>query len=333
MNREPVNTDDPQLTAFALGELSASEAAEFEARLQLSPKARQEFDELKDVMNLLGEGLKREWKSGCGVPSLKLLDSVPASNIVRAEFRPSARRYVLVGAAAAAAIAAMAYFQVSTSQNEELPVAFAADPTPLEVAEVVRGHGEVHVPRLMLAEEVSDLASLDLADSADVAGSGNVDATYLDAAQVIPASFHPAAAGLASNRPEGAERVDSYLPPLHGVSRTFKSGMIERRLGKSEDRLAASGTGSVLVRGYVTMGGRESAGSTGNAFQPVSISGNPVVNEESDLRLLADLNGLQRDLSEAIAGMPEDSHDRVKLARVLERSQRMVEQLKQEITR
>ncbi len=37
MNREPVNPDDPQMTAYALGELSAAEAAEFEARLQVSP--------------------------------------------------------------------------------------------------------------------------------------------------------------------------------------------------------------------------------------------------------------------------------------------------------
>jgi anti-sigma factor RsiW len=49
MNREPVNPDDPQMTAYALGELSAAESAEFEARLQLSPVARRELAEMKET--------------------------------------------------------------------------------------------------------------------------------------------------------------------------------------------------------------------------------------------------------------------------------------------
>jgi hypothetical protein len=58
-----------------------------------------------------------------------------------------------------------------------------------------------------------------------------------------------------------------------------------------------------------------------------------VVNEESDLRLLADLNGLQKELSEVIAEMPEDSEDRVSLERILERSERVVSRLKAEMAR
>ena len=43
MNREPINPDDPQLTAYALGELSSQETAEFEAQLRLSPTAQKEL--------------------------------------------------------------------------------------------------------------------------------------------------------------------------------------------------------------------------------------------------------------------------------------------------
>ena len=49
MHREPVNSDDPQMTAYALGELTVAEAAEFEARLQDSPKARRELGEMRQI--------------------------------------------------------------------------------------------------------------------------------------------------------------------------------------------------------------------------------------------------------------------------------------------
>lgn len=305
MQREPVNPDDPQMTAYALGELSTSEAAEFEARLALSPNARRELDEMRLVMDLLGEGLKREWRSECEGPSLTLLAPAPDSVIVRGEFRPSRRRYSLIGAAAAAAVVAMGIYSFRAVQPEAAGLASAPNwgaPTPAESA---GGEGTVHVPRLMLAEEVSDLASLDFVSAEDAAAAETVDASYLDANQVVPASFQPAS--VADRGLQDLDRVDSYLPPIHGglESRGFKSGMIER--------LGGLGAGS-------------------SSFRTVSISGTPVVDDESDLRLLADLNGLQRDLSEAIAGMPEGSHDRAKLTRVLERSQRLVDQLKREIS-
>lgn len=305
MQREPVNPDDPQMTAYALGELSASEAAEFESRLLLSPNARRELDDLRVVMDLLGEGLKREWKSGCEVPSLTLLAPAADSVIVRGEFRPSRRRYSLAGAAAAAALVAMGVYSFRPVQPEAAALASAPNWGAPNPAEAAGGEGTVHVPRLMLAEEVSDLASLDFVSAEDAAAAEAVDASYLDANQVVPASFHPGS--VAERGLQGIERVDSYLPPIHGDlgNRGFKSGMIER--------LGGPGGGS-------------------SSFRTVSITGSPVVNEESDLRLLADLNGLQRDLSEAIAGMPENSHDRAKLTRVLERSQRLVDQLKREIS-
>ena len=68
-------------------------------------------------------------------------------------------------------------------------------------------------------------------------------------------------------------------------------------------------------------------------FRPVSISGNPVVNEEADLQLLADLNGLQKDLSEVIKGMPESSAEKPVLEGILEKNRRLISQLKLELTR
>lgn len=335
MNREPVNPDDPQMTAYALGELSASEAAEFEGRLLLSPNARRELDAMQQVMRLLGEGLAREWKVESESPSLKLLEPLPENVVVCEKFRPARRKFASTGAwAAVVAVSAIAFLSFSSGEREKVGMAFSGGlvETRFDPADSVGG---VHVPRLLLAEEVTDLASLDLADAAEGIPPSALDASYLDAKQVIPTAFRPSASASVVERGpvESADRVDSYLPPIRAGFNGggFKSGMIERRLGKSEANLA-SGSSSVVVRGYVTMGGGSATNLVSTTFQPVSISGNPVVNEESDLRLLADLNGLQRDLSDAIAEMPEGSQERLKLERVLERSQRLVSQFSRDIS-
>jgi hypothetical protein len=334
MNREPVNPDDPQMTAYALGELSASEAVEFEARLLHSPNAQRELEEMRQVMKLLGDGLAREWKLESESPSLKLLDPLPDNVLVCGDFRPVRRKFASLGAwAAAIAVSAIAFLSLSSVEDKTVEVAFSGDLVETEL-DRVDGVGGIHVPRLLLAEEVTDLAALDLVDAAEGISPSALDASYLDAKQVIPTAFRPSNGASLAERGavEGAERVDSYLPPIHAGfnGRGFKSGMIERRLGKEAN--LASGSSSVVVRGYVTMGGGSATSLVSTAFQPVSISGNPVVNEESDLRLLADLNGLQRDLSDAIADLPEDSHERSKLEKVLERSQRLVSQLSREIS-
>ena len=191
---------------------------------------------------------------------------------------------------------------------------------------------------VFLAEEVGDLSALDLADGAEVS-SPAIDASYLESDSVIPASFQPGHSASRSSSLEripGVDRVDSYLPPMGGLlgGRGTTTGMIERRLGRGES-MGSNQSTSVLVSGYVTMGGGGNSASPRllGGFRPVSISGNPVVNEESDLRLLADLNGLQKDLSEVIAEMPKDATERTDLERILARSQRVVAQLKSEMTR
>jgi anti-sigma factor RsiW len=336
MNREPVNPDDPQMTAYALGELSAAESAEFEARLQLSPVARRELAEMKEVMKLLAEGLRGEWQTECERPALKLLDPLPAGGVVvPVDFRPRARRAIAAAAGIAALIlSGAAVFNVPRPFSGPEGGFAAADAVGADVRPTLAAASR-HVPQLFLAEEVEDLSSLNLV------GEGTlphlpVDATYLEADAVIPASFHPshgASRHDSTLRSAGFDRVDSYLPPLDEESRHRGSTtLIERRLGRG-DGGGANGSDRVLVSGYVTMGGGEMAPRLAGGFRPVSISGNPVVNEESDLRLLADLNGLQKELSEVIAEMPEDSEDRVSLERILERSERVVSRLKAEMAR
>lgn len=339
MNRELINPDDPQMTAYALGELSVAEAAEFEARLQSSPMAQAELASMREIMDLLSDGLRGEWQAGLKRPELKLLDPVASDRavIIEGNFRP-VRRNFAVAAAVAGMMLVGGMLVISEKGNEKNNEVAGTTEVPAVMALAQAGGApSVHVPQLFLAEEVEDISRLDLADES--AGTSPVDASYLDAGQVIPVSFVPGSGPLriASDRVE-LERVDSYLPPLSDFhfGRSLKTGMIEKRLNSGS--LATADTrraDSVLVSGYVTMGvGAQQENSRVLAgFRPVSISGNPVVNEEADLQLLADLNGLQKDLSEVIKGMPENSAERPVLEGILEKNRRLISQLKLELTR
>ena len=55
-----MNTDDPKLTAYALGELDAAECAAMEAALRDDPQARAHVAELRAFTGLLGRELKEE---------------------------------------------------------------------------------------------------------------------------------------------------------------------------------------------------------------------------------------------------------------------------------
>jgi hypothetical protein len=265
-----------------------------------------------------------------------LLDPVPAGSVVvPVDFRPSSRRVI----AAAAGIAALILSGTAVFKSNQSPAGAgieiaAAGGETAGSRPVLTADGR-HVPQLFLAEEVEDLSSLNLVGDGALPHVP-VDASYLEADAVIPASFHPTHGTTrhdSSLRPTGLDRVDSYLPPLDEWSRHRGSTtLIERRLGRGNG-VEANGSDRVLVSGYVTMGGGEVAPRFAGAFRPVSISGNPVVNEESDLRLLADLNGLQKELSEVITEMPRDSEDRASLERILERSERVVSRLKEEMAR
>ena len=60
-----LSPDDPKLTAYALGELDHSEAAEFERELQSDPELREAVAEIRETAALL----KREFSQG---PALSL---------------------------------------------------------------------------------------------------------------------------------------------------------------------------------------------------------------------------------------------------------------------
>ena len=88
MNREPVNTDDPQMTAYALGELSIAESVEFEAKLKDSPEAARELAEMNAVMGLLSKGLAQEWESETENTELEVVPSVESNVVVEGSFGP-----------------------------------------------------------------------------------------------------------------------------------------------------------------------------------------------------------------------------------------------------
>jgi len=108
--------------------------------------------------------------------------------------------------------------------------------------------------------------------------------------------------------------------------------MIETRLGR--DNARSSGADSVFVSGYVTMGGgnyapeRLESGIQG--FRPVSISANPVSDNATNLQILADLNGLEKELSELFEEFPEESAEKADLERILARSRKVLSQLQAE---
>ncbi|MEX2579602.1 MAG: hypothetical protein WD342_11145 [Verrucomicrobiales bacterium] len=354
MNREPVNPDDPELTAYALGELNAAEKAEFEVRLQSSPQARRELESMSEVMSMLSTGLKNEWEEEMELPVLQLVQqetSADESNhksIVPVTFRDSRR---VVGAIAAAlAVMLVVVGTVSMQENEtelaladdvsvEPRIAVASDTTP--VASLPET--SVHVPRLFLAEEIDDLSGsdLDLAEVLEQRTPGaDIDASYLEATSVIPASHKstivPGGGRLspAVYELETSNRVDSYLPPVD--ERGGETGMIDLQSGKTF-AVDDQGPSKIFVRGYVTMGEESSSAERKGfelaGFRPVAMSGNPVFNDEHDLQILAQMRELQSDLSRVIAEMPEGSSSRLKLEHVLEKSRRVTVELNQELSR
>lgn len=350
MNREPINPDDPQMSAYALGELSVAEAAEFEIRLQDSPLARAELTSMREIMGLLSKGLREEWKDGASHPALTLLEPFSGgarSTVVVGEFRPVKRGLASAAAVAAVlAVGSVSFFNRSERTETAPAPLLSVSEVPSVIEPVILAASPAvasHVPRLFLAEEVDDVAALDLAVDSDDLGT-RVDPSYLDSNHLIPAGFAPGTAQgrvISPERSQVFDRVDSYLPPLSGLasSRGVSTGMIETRLGRDKARSngAPRGDGSVFVSGYVTMGGGSYAPASFDGgvqgFRPVSISSNPVADDEVSLQILADLNGLEKELSELFEELPDESAGKADLERILEKSRKVVSQLQTEFSR
>ncbi|NNE91840.1 MAG: hypothetical protein HKN23_09345 [Verrucomicrobiales bacterium] len=60
MKTEPIESNDPQITAYAIGELRPDEAADFECQLAQSPTAEAELDEIRETVSWLREGFADE---------------------------------------------------------------------------------------------------------------------------------------------------------------------------------------------------------------------------------------------------------------------------------
>ncbi len=322
MNREPINPDDPRMTDYLLGELAPAERADFESRLLHSPEARGELASMQHVMDLLGEGLRHEWLADAPASLFRVVEhSTDAeTKVVRPAFLPRLAKFAAAAAVGALLLVGSAlHFSGST-------------PEDVSLSDVGIPGQSAAGPRLFLAEEIDDLSILQLADGSDASDS-SIDASYLEADSVLPASYKPFAKGSSMERGDSLDRVDSYLPPVGSlVPVRGTTGMIENRL-ESRNAGGSSDRGvSVLVSGYVTMGGGGSAAARPRSFQPVSISGNPVVNEENELRLLAELNSLQKALAGVVEGLPEEASERADLERVLDRSRRVVSQMVKELS-
>lgn len=326
------------MTAYALGEMSAAESAEYAAKLQDSPIARAELSSMQEVMSLLGAGLREEWTSSVERPALKLLDPVeiaPDRVVIPVDFRLK-----WFPAAAAAAVAVMGIvggtflsregdtkkIALLTSASSEMAIGESS----LQTSSSSNGVAGAHFPQLLLAEEIEDVSSLDLVGQKEI-GDSQIDASYLEADQIIPASYSPALGGA---RPIVPERIDSYLPPMS--ARGASTGMIERRLnGHGQGIGAPDSDGRVLVRGYVQMGGdiHQTSARFLAGFNPVSISENPVENAAGGLTVLSELNNLQQELSEMASEMPRGVKERIRLEELASKSSRLLGQLKSELTR
>jgi len=341
MNREPVNPDDPQLTAYALGEMSAAESAEFEARLEASPLARKELEGMSDVMSMLSDGLKSEWEEEVARPKLQVLPSLesPAEEtegqVVSVDFRGPRR--VAIAAAAAVALTLVAGFAIvskpgqvavadwgSSPGGETIPASVDPEAGEVEPAVLAKSAGGVPVPELFLAEEVDDVSQLDLAHDWGVDGESAIDATYLDG--LTPVSLRSGdgsairtAAG--ESRKVSTDRVDSYLPPVSAMDLRQEKG--KARMRQFASLRGASATEPGDHRRMVAL--HSSVGSTGN--------GSEADLPEADLRLLANFQTIQRELTELVEAMPEESEERGELRSILDRNRRALAELKRQFSR
>ncbi len=336
MTREPVNTDDPQMTAYALGELSIAESVEFEAKLKDSPLAARELAEMNAVMGLLSKGLAQEWESETENTELEVVPSVESNVVVEGSFGPGRKTLF----AAAAAVAMMAVVGSNFVNSGSGPVASngsangkfamsAASQDSVEPANTVDRGTVANVPQLFLADEVDDINGLQLATADD-----SIDATYLDASSIVPASYHSDSGSGAKNAL--MSRVDSYLPPVadHGSAAvTIENRLGERLISSSDDQGIES---PVFVRGFVSMDGSDShldhGGKILAGFKPVSISGNPVQSGEMDLKILSELSGVQRELERVVSEMPESEARRSQLIQILNRNREAMSDLKREFS-
>jgi len=251
MDRNPIDIDDPRLTAYALGELPAHEVDEFERRLEVSPLAQKELEATTEMVGLLSAGLESEWNAQIDGPAPA---QVSSANVVAAQFGTVSSRKRGSGLAIAAALAAMIgiVFFVGGRPAGTEGLSWAGLDTSAVPNSVDDGSIEFDVPELLLTEEVSDGEGF---RSASWTTKGPVDASYLDAGQVIKTSHRPASGGFvpaAGSLSQWDARPDSYLPnPVVdrvGDDALMRSaGMRVRELSRIASTLVGGGESAVLT--------------------------------------------------------------------------------------
>lgn len=242
----PIEAEDSPLTRYALGELEGNEATGLERRLHSESAVRAELEETREIMALLREGLRNEWKEQLEGPS----EPAPVESVIvpvdfaatatREEADSSnarrARRKSATGLAVAAAAAI--FLGVGALLVDGDPGPRGASSAEWGMADagdmdnsLDQPEGAARTPRLFLAEEVADIESLAGEGGSSLFDGRNfpVDASYLQDGKLIQASYresHPASGLPGENNPAWfrvpAERVDSYFPT--SLEQDFQSG-------------------------------------------------------------------------------------------------------------
>lgn len=347
MNREPINPDDPDLTAYALGEMPLSERREFESKLESSPNAQKELESMDDIMSLLSKGLKNEWSVEMKEPNLEALPTIAVQNDDKIVPFTFGRSKKAIGSVAAVA-AAVALVAVSLSSFQSIPSgATIADGDSVEDRLLVAslGHSPISVPTVEIDNEISIVGGMTLSDAIENLETlaAPVDASYLDARPAVPES-DPSVGGSqggiipASFTGSSEERVDSYLPPVRTGDEPT-TGLIEQRLNGSQGvaRIPVGDSTNVVVRGFVSLDDvsrslGSQAGEILRGFQPVSVSNGANSSSENDLRLMAELQAVQQEILLVVRQMPETSSERTALLQLLERNRSAIEGLRSQLS-
>ncbi len=330
---QEVSIDDPELTAFSLGEMTSAESVVFESRLEESPSARKELSEMSEIMSMLSTGLRNEWATAQPAPALEALDSpavdalespaVDVSDDVVIPFNFRESRKAWLGMAAAAVAMLVATYSIVDQGQGRTEVADWGSGSPVKSVDSSIDNGEesfelvgvtsapgVQVPQLFLAEEIDDLSQLDLAGNWEVRGPKVLDASYLNSKELVSEESHQTEMRIvpASYSPGSVERIDSYLPPVVGNRKISVDGKVGAFSNRNEGAM-------VLVD-----------------YRP-DFAGGSLEKIDHEIRLSAEFQGIQSDLRRIVSSMPEGTSKRRELELILERNHQALGELKQQFIR
>lgn len=145
MNMTRLSPDDPKLTAYALGELDATEASQVAAAIKDDAAAQAAVDEIRALAGQLTDALENEPISTTPIELPQLEESAP-SKIVRFPL------YWASGLAAACLFVVLISHQLSTSKAPATATDVAATPTPAAKPGSVESAAPAEHPSLPIAD-------------------------------------------------------------------------------------------------------------------------------------------------------------------------------------